>query len=141
MTDDSLKKSEGQPGHAEAALFGCCPRCGSRTLFGGVASFASRCAVCGLDFSTFNVGDGPAAFLTLGIGGLVTVLAVWLELAAGPPWWVHAMIWPPLTALLVIGGLRVTKAWLLQAEFRNSAREAGMASSSAAVSHQEDFDL
>lgn len=141
MTDQSSRNPQGQPGHLEAAFFGCCPDCGARTLFDGVAAFAPRCRACGLDFSKFNVGDGPAAFLTLAIGALVTILAVSIELSAGPPWWVHALIWPPFTALLVVGGLRVTKAWLLQAEYRNSAREAGMASRSSVVGHQDDSDL
>ena len=29
-----------------------------------------RCRACGLDFARFNVGDGPAAFLTLIVGAL-----------------------------------------------------------------------
>jgi uncharacterized protein (DUF983 family) len=120
----STETTKGQPGSTEAALFGCCPRCGSRTLFAGWAKFADRCRVCGLDFTRFNVGDGPAAFLTLIIGTLVTGLAIWLELAVTPPFWVHVILWVPLTAALVVGGLRGTKAWLLQAEYRRSAKEA-----------------
>jgi len=116
--------TKGQPGTAAAALFGCCPRCHGRTLFAGVAKFADRCRVCGLDFTQFNVGDGPAAFLTLIIGALVTGLALWLELAVGPPFWVHVILWVPFTAASVLGGLRACKAWLLQAEYRRSAREA-----------------
>ncbi|WP_128892208.1 DUF983 domain-containing protein [Erythrobacter sp. HKB08] len=121
--------SKGQPGQSpdfgSAALFGLCPSCGERTLFDGVARFADRCSNCGLEFSRFNVGDGPAAFLTLIVGGLVTILAVWLELAVSPPFWVHALIWIPLVAVLVVGGLRVAKAALLFSEYRNRAREAG----------------
>jgi len=115
---------KGQPGIATAALFGCCPRCHGRTLFAGYAKFADRCRACGLDFSRFNVGDGPAAFLTLIIGTVITGLAIWLELAVEPPFWVHAILWVPLTAAAVLGGLRASKAWLLQAEYRRSAREA-----------------
>jgi len=74
--------------------------------------------------AAFNVGDGPAAFLIFGVGGLVTALAIWLELAAEPAWWVHILLWLPLTVLLTLGGLRITKAWLLQAEYRRDAREA-----------------
>ncbi|HET9627902.1 MAG TPA: DUF983 domain-containing protein [Novosphingobium sp.] len=107
-----------------AALFGCCPRCHSRTLFAGIAKFADRCRVCGLDFTAFNVGDGPAAFLTLIIGAVITGLAIWLQLAVEPPFWVHILLWVPLTAAAVIGGLRATKAWLLQAEYRRKASEA-----------------
>ena len=120
---DKPETSKGQPGLTEAALFGCCPPCGSRTLFAGVAQFAPGCRVCGLDFSAFNVGDGPAAFLTLGVGALVTILAVWLELSMEPPFWVHIALWLPLVVVLVIGGLRFTKAWLLIREYHTRAEE------------------
>jgi uncharacterized protein (DUF983 family) len=102
---------------------GLCPRCGAHTLFSGLASFAAACANCGLDFAAFNVGDGPAAFLTLGVGALVTIGAVSLELAVSPPFWVHILIWLPVAALLVVGTLRVAKGWLLALEYRNAARE------------------
>lgn len=129
MTSDQPENAKGQSGAgvswAEAALFGCCPQCGGRSLFKGLVKFAPRCTSCGLDFARFNVGDGPAAFLILIVGGLVTGLAVWLELSAAPPWWVHALIWIPVAGGLTLLGLRVAKAWLLQAEFRNRAREAG----------------
>lgn len=124
MTDQQ-PQSKGQPSLGEAALFGLCPRCGSKALFDGAIRFAQRCRVCGLDFSSFNVGDGPAAFLTLLIGGLVTGLALWLQLAVDPPFWVHVVLWVPLTALAVVFGLRGAKAALLYAEYSRGAREAG----------------
>src|SRR5690349_15946583 len=105
-------------GTLEVGLKGLCPRCGAKTLFDGFARFAPKCRVCGLDFSQFNVGDGPAAFLTLIVGGLVTGLAIWLELAAEPPVWVHVLLWVPFTLIAVIGLLRVTKGMLLAAEYR-----------------------
>ena len=117
------QKPEGQPETAPAALFGLCPRCGARTLFAGVARFADRCRTCGLDYGQFNVGDGPAAFLTLIVGAIVAVLAIWLQLSVEPPFWVHALLWVPLSTVLVIGGLRVSKAWLLGAEYRRRAGE------------------
>ncbi|MXP13713.1 DUF983 domain-containing protein [Altererythrobacter confluentis] len=116
---------KGQPGFAEAALFGLCPRCSSRTLFGGVARFAPRCRVCSLDFSKFDVGDGPAAFLILIVGSLVVGLAAWLQVSVSPPFWVHALLWIPLSSILVILGLRAAKAALVLAEYRNSSGEAG----------------
>lgn len=117
-------KIGGQPGLVSAALFGLCPQCGSRTLFDGVARFAPRCRVCGLDYGQFNVGDGPAAFLTLIIGALITGLALWLELTVHPPFWVHVVLWIPLTAAAVVWGLRAGKAALLAAEYQRQAREA-----------------
>ncbi|MEO5597386.1 MAG: DUF983 domain-containing protein [Novosphingobium sp.] len=121
MTTPEHPESKGQPGIAVAALFGLCPQCGAKTLFSGLTNFADKCPACGLDLAQFNVGDGPAAFLTLIIGALVVGLAVWLELGLHPPFWVHVILWVPFTAGAVILGLRACKAWLLGAEYRRSA--------------------
>jgi uncharacterized protein (DUF983 family) len=109
-----------------AAIAGECPNCGSRTLFAGWVRFAHRCRACGLDFDSFNVGDGPAAFVILIIGAIVTTGAITLELAAEPPWWVH-LIWIPVATGLTIVGLRLGKAWLLGQEYKHRAREGRMA--------------
>ncbi len=119
------KIHEGQPGIAKAALFGLCPQCGAKTLFAGPARFANRCGNCGLDYAGFNVGDGPAALLTLGIGALIIILALMLDAAVRPPFWVHAIIWVPVTAAMTVYSLRVSKAALLAAEHYNRAKEAG----------------
>ena len=92
-------------------------------MFGHLTGFAPNCRACGLDFSAFNVGDGPAAFLILIIGALVTGLAIALELSLKPPIWLHLLLWPPITLIAVLMSLRVTKAGLLALEYRNSARE------------------
>ena len=118
---DAPEPPKGQPGLTEAALFGFCPQCGARTLFSGWTRFAERCRACGLDLTGFNVGDGPAAFLTMIVGALVVALALALQLSAEPPWWVHAALWIPLTVAGVVIGLRVVKAALLQSEYRNQA--------------------
>jgi uncharacterized protein (DUF983 family) len=112
-----------EPTPLDVALRGLCPRCSARTLYRGPAGFAPVCRACGLDFAGFNVGDGPAAFLILIVGALVTGLAVGLELAAEPPWWLHVLLWLPLTAGLVIGLLRLAKGLLLALEYRHRARE------------------
>lgn len=116
---------EGQPSIAKAALFGLCPQCGHKTLFAGLGQFADRCANCGLDFSSYNVGDGPAALLTMGIGTLIILLALVVDSVFHPPFWVHVIIWVPFTAALTVISLRMAKAALLAAEHRNRAREAG----------------
>ena len=72
------------PSLLAAAFQGLCPNCGARTLFAGLASFAPKCRACGLDFSTFNVGDGPAAFLILIVGAIVAVGAILLDQGITP---------------------------------------------------------
>ncbi|MDB5669393.1 MAG: hypothetical protein JWO25_352 [Alphaproteobacteria bacterium] len=116
-------KPEYLPPPGLVAIRGLCPRCGGRTLFGGLVAFAPRCRSCGLDFSAFNVGDGPAALLILVIGAVITGLAIALELGAHPPFWVHILLWLPLTTLAVIGSLRAAKALLLALEYRHEAAE------------------
>ena len=111
------------PPPIQAGLKGLCPRCGAKTLFVGWIKFADRCTVCELDLAAFNVGDGPAAFLTLIIGTLVVGLAIWLQLAVEPPWWVHVLLWPVVTLALILASLRASKGVLLALEYRNKAGE------------------
>ncbi len=112
-----------EPTPGIVAFRGLCPRCSARTLYKGLAGFAPQCRACGLDFAGFNVGDGPAAFLILIVGALVTGLAIALELGAEPPFWVHILLWLPLTAVLVVGSLRIAKGLLLALEYRHRAHE------------------
>jgi uncharacterized protein (DUF983 family) len=116
----------GRPGIAKAALFGLCPECGAKTMFAGTAKFADHCSNCGLDFAGFNVGDGPAALLTMAIGGLVIVLALIFDSIFRPPFWVHAVIWVPFTIAVTVVSLRVAKGVLLALEHRNQAGEGGI---------------
>ena len=88
-----------------------------------MAGFAPRCRACGLDFAGFNVGDGPAAFLILIVGALITGLAIAVELALQPPFWVHILLWVPIAAASVILSLRVAKGLLLALEYRHKAAE------------------
>jgi uncharacterized protein (DUF983 family) len=112
-----------KPTIVQLGLGGLCPRCGAKTLFDGVIKFAPRCRNCGLDIDAFNVGDGPAAFLTLIIGTLVCIAAITLELTVHPSIWLHILLWPPVTVALVVASLRVAKGMLLASEYRNHARE------------------
>lgn len=115
------------PTPAQVALKGLCPRCGAGTLFVGPTKFADRCRACGLDFTMFNVGDGPAAFLTLIVGGLLVGVAVTLQLTLEPPLWLLALILIPLAAIAVMGALRIAKGALLALEYRNAAGEGRIA--------------
>ena len=104
------------------AVRGDCPRCGVPGLFDGPVRFAARCRGCGLDYSGFNVGDGPAAFLILIVGAILTAAAITVELTWQAPYWVH-LAWIPVGAALTIGGLRLAKALLIAREFKTGAGE------------------
>lgn len=111
------------PEPVSAALKGLCPRCGAPGLHAELAGFAERCRGCDLDFRRFNVGDGPAAFLTMIVGAVIVVLAIALEKFASPPVWVHILLWPLFGGALTLLLLRWTKGWLLATEYRRGAKE------------------
>ena len=114
---------KGQPPVWRAALFGLCPECGASTLFDGPVKFRANCDSCGLDYSRYNVGDGPAAFLTLIVGALLIAAALTLDSIVRPPLWVHVVLWVPLTAAAIVYGLRVGKGALLASEHQRQAAE------------------
>jgi len=118
-----LNDQAAEPRAFRAALFGLCPRCGKGRLFGGYLTVAPRCDVCGLDYSSFDAGDGPSVFVILIVGAIVAGGALILEVNYQPPYWVHAAIWLPTTAILTLGLLRLAKALLLVLQYKHQARE------------------
>lgn len=111
------------PGALRAALLGLCPRCGKGKLFRGYLTVAPRCGQCGLDYSGFDAGDGPAVFVILIVGAIVAGAALVVEVNFQPPYWVHAALWLPLTVILTVVFLRLAKALLLVLQYKHQARE------------------
>ncbi|MFQ5346870.1 MAG: DUF983 domain-containing protein [Rhodothalassiaceae bacterium] len=106
-----------------AGLRGRCPRCGKGALYDGFLAVRESCDVCGLDLSKADSGDGPAIFIMLALGFVVTGAALWVEVAFSPPYWVHAVLWTPLIVLGSIGLLRPFKATLIALQYHHGARE------------------
>lgn len=112
-----------EPSPFLSATRGLCPRCGAKGLFAGWVRFAQRCSACGLDYTRFNVGDGPAALLIMLVGSIIVTLAIITELSIHPPFWLHILFWVPLTAVLVVGALRLAKGLLLAFEYRHNKKD------------------
>ena len=105
---------------ARAAL-GCrCPRCGEGALFSGLLTVRPACAVCGLDLSAQDAGDGPAVFVIFFLGLIVVGLAAFVELRFAPPIWVHLLLWIPLILAGAILMLRPLKAGLIALQYRHN---------------------
>lgn len=103
-----------------AAGLACkCPRCGRGRLYSGLLKVAERCEACGLDLAKQDSGDGPAVFVILILGFVVVGLALWVELAYEPPFWVHAVLWMPLILVGALVLLRPFKATLIALQFRH----------------------
>ena len=110
-----------------AGLLGRCPRCGRGKLYEGFLELREKCDTCGLDYRFADSGDGPAVFVILFLGFIICGLALWTELTFQPAYWVHLVLWLPLTLLLAVGLLRPMKATMVALQYRNKAREGRLA--------------
>lgn len=100
-----------------------CPRCGRGKLFDGFLGIQGSCNSCELNYEFFDTGDGPAIFIILIVGFLVSGGVLGVEMAYHPDYWVHAMLWGPVTILLPLVLLRPFKAILIAIQYQNQARE------------------
>ncbi len=113
----------GHPSPYLTGLTGKCPRCGKGSMFSGLLAVAPKCDVCGLDFTFADAGDAPAIFVMTVAGFLVLGIALWLEVAYQPPYWVHAVVAIPLSAIVCIALLRPSKGLLIAMQYATKAEE------------------
>ena len=83
-----------------AGLLCCCPEYGNGRLYSGYLQVVESRNVCGFALRKHDTGDGPAGFVVLIFGAVTVALAMWVELAYQPPYWVHLMIWAPTSRRL-----------------------------------------
>ncbi len=84
------------------------------------------CAVCGLDLSQHDTGDGATVFVIFILGTIVIGMAFWVEFHLEPPLWVHAVLWPVVTIPLAILLMRPLKAGLVALQYRHRSSEMGL---------------
>jgi uncharacterized protein (DUF983 family) len=106
-----------------AGLKARCPRCGHGPLFRSGLVLRGNCERCGLSYAFADAGDGPAVFAIFILGFVVLGAALLLEFHAGPPVWVHVVLWGITTPLLALGLLRVLKATLIALQYKHQAGE------------------
>ncbi len=114
-----------RPSVAKAALTCRCPRCGIGKLFNGLLELRPACSICRLDFSGFDTGDGFAVPILIVLGAIVVGAAFWVDTRFSPPLWVHALIWLPVTAVLVVAMTRYLKSFLSAQQYRTRRSEMG----------------
>ena len=107
----------------QTGLRGRCPRCGQGRLFNGFLTVADECEHCGLSFDFADTGDGPAFFVSFAAGFIVVGVALWLELAYQPSFWVHALVSLPLILITCVLPLRPLKGLLIAQQYVEDARE------------------
>ncbi len=105
----------------KAGFLSRCPRCGRGRLFAGYLRVAEQCDSCALEFRKHDSGDGPAVFVMFIVGAIVVALALWLELAHEPPYWLHVVLWAPSIIIGSLVLLRPAKAILIALQYRHKA--------------------
>ena len=108
-----ISYAERAPRHLMRAMWrgfrGCCPNCGRGKLFRAFLKVVDRCEVCGSELFHQRADDAPPYFVILITGHIVVPLALIVETELGPPLWVHAVIWGPLTLALALALLQPVK--------------------------------
>lgn len=114
----SDEASKGQPGSVRAALFGLCPRCGTRNLWEAPAAFAPTCRNCGLAFEDHEPKGRALYFVLLPLTFLLIAGALKLDEALQPPLWLVLGLIAVVVPAVIIGALRLMKSALLLARLR-----------------------
>ena len=95
------------------------PACCEGHLYLGFLNVRPDCERCGLDYFKVESGDGLVVFPILAVGFLIVGAALYVEIAYQPPYWLHLLIWLPLTLIISVGLLRPIKATLIALSYRH----------------------
>jgi uncharacterized protein (DUF983 family) len=98
-----------------------CPRCGEGPLFRGFLKIRDRCPNCRLSYAFADPADGPAYFVSTGIGILVFAFLLGWVLMSRPPIWLQLVVVIPMFLGAALASLRPVKAWLVAEQYINKA--------------------
>ncbi|CAN5674795.1 DUF983 domain-containing protein [soil metagenome] len=90
-------------------LRGRCPACGEGHLFGAFLKVADHCETCGEPFRYHRADDFPAYLVIILVGHIVVPIAMWIEVAYSPAYWLQAAIGLPLIVGMAVGLLQPIK--------------------------------
>ena len=105
-----------------------CPRCGEGPLLRGFLTIRDECPACGLDYSFADPADGPAFFVMSGIGIVVMMIFLVIEIAYRPSILFHLLVTLPVLVAGCLATLRPVKGWLVSEQWVHRAEEARWAS-------------
>jgi len=97
---------------------GKCPHCGQGSLFGRFLKAVDRCEACGEEFHHHRADDFPAYLVIVVVGHAIVPLVLAVETAYAPAYWVHALIWLPLTLLTALALLQPTKGAVIAIQWQ-----------------------
>jgi len=113
-----------QPSPWAAGLRLACPQCGEGPVFAGYLKFRDACSHCGANFRSADAGDGPAVFIILIVGALVTPLLIVLQFGLRLPGELALGITLVAAVALCLALLPPFKATLFALQWKHKASEA-----------------
>src|SRR3954452_2983654 len=96
---------------------GRCPNCGQGHLFRAFLKVADVCLAWHEHVHHHRADDAPAYFVILIVGHLVVPLALAVEAAYALPYWLHAVLWIPLTLGLSLALLQPIKGAIVSLQW------------------------
>tara|TARA_R110002020_G_scaffold88345_1_gene217032 strand:+ start:1185 stop:1646 length:462 start_codon:yes stop_codon:yes gene_type:complete len=90
-----------------------CPSCGVGSMFEGYLTVRDQCPACGEDLHHHRADDAPPYFTIVIVGHVIVSLVLAVEIAYQPPFWVHGLLWGPLTLISCLALLRPIKGALV----------------------------
>lgn len=90
-------------------LRGKCPNCGTGNLFRKYLKVADTCGHCGEALHHHRADDAPPYLTIFVVGHILVPLVIYVELAMQPAFWIHALLWLPLTVAMSLAVLSPMK--------------------------------
>jgi uncharacterized protein (DUF983 family) len=86
-----------------------CPACGVGNLFRKYLKVVDECPACHEELHHHRADDFPAYLVIFIVGHIVVSLVLAVEMAYQPSYWIHGLLWVPLTLMLALALLPPVK--------------------------------
>ena len=97
---------------------GLCPSCGKGRMFAKFLKVSDRCEACGEELHHHQADDFPAYLVIVIVGHLVVPLILHVEMVYEPAYWIHAVLWLPLTLALSLLLIQPIKGAVIALQWR-----------------------
>ena len=87
-------------------------------MFRAFLKVADRCDACGEELHHQRADDFPAYLVIVIVGHLVVPLILHVEMVYQPAYWIHAVLWLPLTLALSLLLIQPIKGMVIAMQWR-----------------------
>jgi uncharacterized protein (DUF983 family) len=87
-------------------------------MFRAFLKVADQCEVCGEELHHQRADDFPAYLVIVLVGHLVVPLVLHVEMAYQPAYWIHAVLFLPLTLILALALIQPIKGLVIALQWR-----------------------